>query len=100
MVLFLQTKIKKQYYGGNTANVRLEKKRTDNIIKPDNGKKSDEEDIILKTGLKLGMQPFWFWNGDMQKEEIVRQIQEMKAKGIPGFMIHPRQGMEVPYMSR
>lgn len=100
MVLFLQTKIKKQYYGGNTENVRLEKKRTDNIIKSDNGKKSDEEDIILKTGLKLGMQPFWFWNGDMRKEEIVRQIQEMKAKGIPGFMIHPRQGMEVPYMSR
>ncbi len=46
------------------------------------------------------MQPFWFWNGDMRKEEIVRQIKEMKAKGIPGFLIHPRQGMEVPYMSK
>ena len=53
-----------------------------------------------KTELKLGLQPFWFWNGDMKKEEIVSQILEMKAKGIPGFMIHPRQGMEVPYMSK
>lgn len=53
----------------------------------------------MKSDLKLGMQPFWFWNGDMRKEEIVSQIKEMKAKGIPGFMIHPRQGMEVPYMS-
>lgn len=49
---------------------------------------------------KLGMQPFWFWNGDMSEEEIVRQILEMKEKGIPGFMIHPRQGMEIPYMSK
>lgn len=49
---------------------------------------------------KLGMQPFWFWNGEMDEGEIVRQIQEMKEKGIPGFMIHPRQGMEIPYMSR
>lgn len=54
----------------------------------------------MKSDLKLGMQPFWFWNGDMKPEEIVSQIREMKAKGIPGFLIHPRQGMEVPYMSR
>lgn len=54
----------------------------------------------MRNALKLGMQPFWFWNGDMKPEEIVSQIREMKAKGIPGFMIHPRQGMEVPYMSR
>ena len=49
---------------------------------------------------KLGMQPFWFWNGEMDEEEIVRQILEMKAKGIPGFMIHPRQGMGIPYLSK
>ncbi len=54
----------------------------------------------MKDGMSLGMQPFWFWNGDMKKEEIVRQVREMKEKGIPGFMIHPRQGMEIPYMSR
>jgi len=58
------------------------------------------EDIGLERKLKLGIQPFWFWNGDMREEEIVSQIQEMKEKGVPGFLIHPRQGMEVPYMSR
>lgn len=36
-----------------------------------------------KTELKLGLQPFWFWNGDMKKEEIVSQILEMKAKESP-----------------
>lgn len=53
-----------------------------------------------KQNLKLGIQPFWFWNGDMKEEEIVRQIIEMKNQGVPGFLIHPRQGMEIPYMSR
>ena len=50
--------------------------------------------------LKLGIQPFWFWNGDMKEEAIVCQIAQMNQKGIPGFLIHPRQGMEIPYMSK
>lgn len=49
--------------------------------------------------LQRGIQPFWFWNGDMNSDEIVRQIGEMHSQGIPGFLIHPRQGMEVPYLS-
>lgn len=49
--------------------------------------------------MKLGIQPFWFWNGIMDKKEIVRQILEMHDQGIKGFIIHPRQGMELPYMS-
>jgi len=53
-----------------------------------------------KQELKLGIQPFWFWNGNMKEEEIIRQILEMKQKGVPGFLIHPRQGMEIPYMSK
>lgn len=55
---------------------------------------------MMKTDvLKCGIQPFWFWNGDMKKEEILRQIHEMKEQGITGFIIHSRQGMELPYLS-
>ncbi len=50
--------------------------------------------------LKYGIQPFWFWNGDMEEKEIRRQIHEMADKGIRGFFIHPRQGMELPYLSK
>jgi len=50
--------------------------------------------------LKHGIQPFWFWNGEMEDTEIIRQIGEMKAQGLTGFLIHPRQGMEIPYLSR
>lgn len=43
--------------------------------------------------------PFWFWNGDMNDEEIQRQIMEMAEKGVGGFFICPRQGLQIPYLS-
>lgn len=43
--------------------------------------------------------PFWFWNGDLSESGIREQLIEMKAQGIGGVMISPRQGMNVPYLS-
>lgn len=43
--------------------------------------------------------PFWFWNGDMQPAEIIRQIGLMFDKGIRSFVIHARVGLTVPYLS-
>lgn len=45
--------------------------------------------------------PFWFWNDDLKKEEIVRQIHDFKGKGVEGFVIHPRIGIpkEIEYLS-
>jgi len=43
--------------------------------------------------------PFWFWNGDITHEEIRRQIHEMAKGGVGGFFLHPRQGMDLPYLS-
>src|SRR5438105_11019549 len=43
--------------------------------------------------------PFWFWNGDMDAEEITHQIKEMAKKGIGGFFICARQGLKNPYLS-
>ena len=36
---------------------------------------------------------FWFWNGKLTEDELSRQLDEMKAKGIEEFFIHPRQGL-------
>jgi len=36
----------------------------------------------------------------MKEDEIQRQVNEMADKGIKGFFIHPRQGMEIPYLSK
>lgn len=45
------------------------------------------------------IQPFWFWNGEMDDREIERQITEMADKGLGGFFICPRQGLQIPYLS-
>lgn len=55
--------------------------------------------MIINMSMGYGLRPFWFWNGDMQDDEIVRQIEEMAEKGIDGFFLSPRQGLTIPYLS-
>ena len=43
--------------------------------------------------------PFWFWNHDLDDDELKWQIQQMHEKGIGGFVIHSRPGLLIPYMS-
>lgn len=45
--------------------------------------------------------PFWFWNDDLSEDEILRQMKEMKDKGVDGFVIHPRKGLpsSIGYLS-
>jgi len=43
--------------------------------------------------------PFWFWNGDLNPDELIRQIHLMHEKGICAFFIHARKGLTVPYLS-
>ncbi|MBP3543196.1 MAG: hypothetical protein J6J86_03105, partial [Lachnospiraceae bacterium] len=43
--------------------------------------------------------PFWAWNSRMDKDEIRRQIREMKRAGVGGFFIHYRDGLETEYLS-
>ena len=49
---------------------------------------------------KYRIKPFWFWNGEMTREEISRQLEEMAEKGLGGVFICARQGMTVPYLSK
>lgn len=45
--------------------------------------------------------PFWFWNGAVDEEGIRRQIAQLEEKGVHGFVIHARMGLdpEIGYMS-
>ncbi len=45
------------------------------------------------------IKPFWFWNSRLEKSELLRQIGEMRDKGIGGFFIHARFGLETEYLS-
>ena len=46
-----------------------------------------------------GFTPFWFWNDRLSSDEIRWQVSEMARKGIRGFFIHSRQGLQQPYLS-
>ena len=37
--------------------------------------------------------PFWFWNDELNEEEISRQLDEFQAHGVHAFVIHPRAGL-------
>jgi len=50
---------------------------------------------------EFSVMPFWFWNDDLDEEEIVRQIRDFEEHGVYGFIIHPRVGLprELGWMS-
>ncbi len=48
---------------------------------------------------ELGILPFWFWNGELDPQEMEWQMREYQSKGIPGIFIHGRFGLKVPYLS-
>jgi len=37
--------------------------------------------------------PFWFWNDELDGDELRRQIADFQAHGVHGFLIHPRVGL-------
>ncbi len=43
--------------------------------------------------------PFWSWNGQLEPDELIRQIHWMNQNGMGGFFIHARSGLKTEYMS-
>ena len=37
--------------------------------------------------------PFWFLNGDLQEEELERQLKDFASHGVYGVVLHPRMGL-------
>jgi len=43
--------------------------------------------------------PFWFWNHRLDQDTLAWQIEQMKDKGLGGFVMHARHGLLTPYLS-
>lgn len=56
---------------------------------------------LIAPSSEYSLIPFWFWNDDFKKDEIIRQIRDMHSKEVDGFVIHPRIGIpeSIGYMS-
>ncbi|MFR1759857.1 MAG: hypothetical protein ACLSX2_09140, partial [Christensenellaceae bacterium] len=44
--------------------------------------------------------PFWAWNGELEKDELIRQARIMKEMGLGGFFMHARAGLITEYLGR
>lgn len=42
--------------------------------------------------------PFWAWNCKLNKEVLLKQIEQLKEMGLGGFHIHSRVGMDTEYL--
>ncbi len=49
--------------------------------------------------VEFGPTPFWFLNDELDEKRLRLALEEMKAKGIAGVMLHPRSGLEIEYLS-
>jgi hypothetical protein len=49
-------------------------------------------------GVEWRGKPFWSWNGKLEKEELLRQIDVLKEMGMGGFFMHSRTGLETEYL--
>ena len=61
--------------------------------------KSSLEKEFLNPPREYGPAPFWFLNEKLDKKELSWQIREMKEKGLSGYVMHARYGLEVPYLT-
>ncbi|MBR6767066.1 MAG: hypothetical protein IKM02_03860 [Clostridia bacterium] len=43
--------------------------------------------------------PFWAWNCELEKDELLWQLEVMKKMGLGGAHMHVRTGMATPYLS-
>jgi hypothetical protein len=43
--------------------------------------------------------PFWAWNGQLDPDELRRQVRIMHRMGLGGFFMHSRVGLATPYLS-
>lgn len=49
-------------------------------------------------GMEYRGKPFWAWNGKLDKNELLRQIDIIKEMGFGGFFMHSRTGLETEYL--
>lgn len=58
------------------------------------------KELFEAPGKEFRSAPFWAWNERINETESKFQIQEMADKGMGGFFIHSREGLETPYLSK
>ncbi len=62
-------------------------------MKANGNNESKEKELMRYRGM-----PFWAWNTAPDEEIIDRQVKDFGNMGFAGFIIHARNGLDIPYM--
>ncbi len=57
-----------------------------------------KDEVFARPGTEYRGAPFWSWNCKLDKDQLLRQIEQLKAMGMGGFHIHPRTGLTTEYL--
>lgn len=68
------------------------------MLYPKNKENFSEELFENPTSEYRGV-PFWSWNCRLRKDLLEKEIDCMKKMGFGGYNMHPRVGLETPYLS-
>ena len=64
-----------------------------------NSQKTLDEGLFKNPTSEYRGTPFWAWNCELDKEDLLWQIEQLKEMGFGGFHIHSRSGMATHYLS-
>jgi len=56
-------------------------------------------ELFKNPGSEYRGTPFWAWNCQLEKDELLWQLEVMKEMGLGGAHMHVRTGMATPYLS-
>lgn len=69
------------------------------MLYPKNKEKKLSDELFKNPTSEYRGTPFWAWNCELNKSELLWQIEQLKAMGFGGFHMHSRAGMATPYLS-
>ena len=69
------------------------------MLYPKNDQPALTPELFRHPGSEYRAAPFWAWNCKLEKEELLRQLDVLKAMGMGGAHMHVRTGMATPYLS-
>ena len=60
--------------------------------------KSDLYSAFASPSAEWRGKPFWSWNGELEKDELCRQVEVLKEMGFGGHFMHSRSGLITEYL--
>lgn len=69
------------------------------MLYPKNNEEKLSKELFKNPTSEYRGTPFFAWNCKVNKEQLLRQIDQLKEMGMGGFHIHSRTGMGVEYLS-